>query len=207
MRKRARQHKRRGPLISSLYFRATRTIPTPQALKPNHVILRFQAHAERFLENFGLLLSRLEPSAEGGLPGDAAELERALSVESAWATDPLWNEIQSQAEGGPKRVWSMRYEAINRSSGRRLVRWGRRTRLGRRSAIVLAILSVVCGIATYAILTGATFVRPEQEVFRALLWFDLVLLLMLGAVVARRLVVIWGERRRGSAGSRLHTRW
>ncbi len=95
----------------------------------------------------------------------------------------------------------------NEAFAQKLVRPSRRARLGRRSAIVLAILSVVCGIATYAILTGAAFVRPEQELFRALLWFDLVLLLTLGAVVARRLVVIWGERRRGSAGSRLHTRF
>ena len=98
-------------------------------------------------------------------------------------------------------------EKPDETFAQRLLRWGRRTRLGRRSAIGLAILSVVSGIATYAILTDATFVRPEQGLFRALLWFDLVLLLTLGAVVARRLVVIWGERRRGSAGSRLHTRF
>ncbi len=89
----------------------------------------------------------------------------------------------------------------------RLVRWARRVRLGRRLAIALAILSVVCGVATYAILTGATFLRPEQGVFRGLLWFDLALALSLGAVVARRLVWLWSARRRGSAGSRLHTRF
>ncbi len=98
-------------------------------------------------------------------------------------------------------------EKPNEAFAQRRLRWGRRTHLGRRSAIGLAILSVVSGIATYAILTDATFVRPEQGLFRALLWFDLVLLLTLGAVVARRLGVIWGERRRGSAGSRLHTRF
>src|SRR5690606_31849601 len=35
---------------------------------------------------------------------------------------------------------------------------------------------------------------------------DLALLLLLGVVVARRLVMLWSERRRGSAGSRLHAR-
>jgi two-component system nitrogen regulation sensor histidine kinase NtrY len=39
-----------------------------------------------------------------------------------------------------------------------------------------------------------------------LLNLDLVLLLLLGAVVARRIVQLWAERRRGSAGSRLHVR-
>ena len=88
----------------------------------------------------------------------------------------------------------------------RLMRWGRRVRLGRRAAIVLAVLSVVSGIATYVVLTGTSLWQPDPSLVRALLLADLMLLLSLGAIVSHRLVGIWVEHRRGAAGSRLHTR-
>jgi two-component system, NtrC family, nitrogen regulation sensor histidine kinase NtrY len=89
---------------------------------------------------------------------------------------------------------------------RSLQAWGIRNRLGRRLAIVLAFASLASGIATYAALTGgAAFERrPEQIVL--LLNLNLVLLLLLGAIVARKLVMVWAERRRGLAGARLHVR-
>ena len=81
-----------------------------------------------------------------------------------------------------------------------------RTGVGRKLAIALAVASVISGIATYAALTGTPpFGGNTQNVF-ILLNIDLVLLLLLGAIVTVRLVRLWLERRRGSAGSRLHTR-
>jgi len=55
------------------------------------------------------------------------------------------------------------------------------------------------------VLSGEQF-APDPRTVLLLLNLDLVLLLLLGAVVARRIVQLWAERRRGSAGSKLHVR-
>ncbi|MDE2201062.1 MAG: PAS domain-containing sensor histidine kinase, partial [Rhodospirillales bacterium] len=62
---------------------------------------------------------------------------------------------------------------------------------------------LVLGVATFVLLAG-TVPRPNQ-VF-ALVLSNLVVLLLLGAALAARLTRMWVERRRGSAGSRLHVR-
>ena len=66
-------------------------------------------------------------------------------------------------------------------------------------------MAVASGFATYATLTGAEF-APDPRTVQLLLNLDLILLLALGTVVARRIVQLWAERRRGSAGSKLHVR-
>ncbi len=82
----------------------------------------------------------------------------------------------------------------------------RRGGLARKLAFVLAVAAAVSGVATYAELTRSTPFGPDPDTILVLLNVDLVLLLLLGAVVARRIVQVWAERRRGSAGSRLHVR-
>jgi len=88
----------------------------------------------------------------------------------------------------------------------RLSAWARRHRLWRRLPIVLAAAALLSGLATYAALTGWVALGPDPRTVVVLLNIDVVLVLLLSAVVLRRLVQIWLERRRGSAGSRLHTR-
>ncbi len=88
----------------------------------------------------------------------------------------------------------------------RLGRWFRRVGLGRKAAISLVLCSILAGVATYVALTGAAPFGPGPDVIRFLLMTDLVLLLLLSAIVAHHLVRLWVERRRGSAGSRLHIR-
>ncbi|MBI1209545.1 MAG: HAMP domain-containing protein [Azospirillum sp.] len=78
-------------------------------------------------------------------------------------------------------------------------------RFASRLALALIVASIAAGLATYGALTesfGAT--RPATVTL--LLTLDLILLLLLGALIARRVVGIWAERRRGLAGSRLHVR-
>ena len=87
----------------------------------------------------------------------------------------------------------------------RFMRWARRVGLSRKLAIGLALAAVAAGVATYGSLSGNPLRGPEPRTVFILLLVDLVLLLSLGALVARRLVRLWVERRRGSAGSRLHT--
>src|SRR5580704_18552198 len=89
---------------------------------------------------------------------------------------------------------------------RRMGIWAGRIGLGRKLAIALAIPALASGIATYLALTGAPPFGPHPNAVLSLLNLDLVLLLALGAVVAKRLIEVWAERRRGLAGSRLQIR-
>ncbi|MBL8652650.1 MAG: PAS domain-containing sensor histidine kinase [Alphaproteobacteria bacterium] len=86
----------------------------------------------------------------------------------------------------------------------RLRAWASRARLGRKLAFVLTVLAVIAGIVTYLFATAEEGPDPARLV--ALLTVNLVLLLMLGAVVARELVKLWVQRRQGLAGARLHVR-
>src|SRR6516225_562972 len=89
---------------------------------------------------------------------------------------------------------------------RRMGIWAGRIGLGRKLAIALAIPALASGIATYLALTGAPPFGPHPGAVLALLNLDLILLLALGAVIAKRLIEVWAERRRGLAGSRLQIR-
>ncbi|MGF1562002.1 MAG: ATP-binding protein [Geminicoccaceae bacterium] len=91
-----------------------------------------------------------------------------------------------------------------RDLGERALAWLRRVDLGSRLALLLTIASVVSALITYVILSGAPTSRPDTRTVLILLNIDLVLLLLLGAVVSRRLVQLYMQRREGLAGSRLH---
>src|ERR1051325_8968168 len=78
--------------------------------------------------------------------------------------------------------------------------------LWRKIAVALAAAALGSGIATYLALTGAPPFGPRPAVVLALLYLDLILLLLLAALVAKRLVEVWAARRRGLAGSRLQVR-
>jgi two-component system nitrogen regulation sensor histidine kinase NtrY len=87
-----------------------------------------------------------------------------------------------------------------------MIGWGRQTGLSGKLTIMLVAASAVAGIATYAAWTGTAPMGARPELVLVLLVVDLVLLLLLGALIARQLVRLWVERRSGSAGSRLHLR-
>jgi two-component system nitrogen regulation sensor histidine kinase NtrY len=84
--------------------------------------------------------------------------------------------------------------------------WAGGIGLWRKIAITLAAAALASGIATYLALTGAPPFGPRPNVVLTLLNLDLILLLALAALVAKRLVEVWAERRRGLAGSRLQVR-
>ena len=88
----------------------------------------------------------------------------------------------------------------------RLVTWLRRTNLAGRLALLLAAAATLSGLATYAVISGAPPYGTDVRTVVVLLNLDLILLLLLGAVVARRLVQLVLARRQGSAGSHLHVR-
>ena len=82
----------------------------------------------------------------------------------------------------------------------------RRVDLERRLALVLTISAVAAGLATYGLISRSPPYGPDVGTVLILLNLDLILLLLLGVVIARRLVQLVLQLRQGSAGSRLHTR-
>ena len=75
--------------------------------------------------------------------------------------------------------------------------------LGKVLTLVLAAGALLLGIATFVMLAQGV---PRPNLMFGNVLANLVVLLLLGAVLAGRLTRVWVERRRGSAGSRLHIR-
>ena len=73
-------------------------------------------------------------------------------------------------------------------------------------AVGLAVLACFSVIATYAAIRGIAPFGPDSGWVSRLLVADLVLLLILTIFIGWRIVRVWTERIRGSAGSRLHVR-
>jgi two-component system nitrogen regulation sensor histidine kinase NtrY len=89
---------------------------------------------------------------------------------------------------------------------RQQVDWARRVGLERKLTIALLVAAFLSGIATYAALTGSFGAPSQDRATLVLLLIDLIVLLLLGTALARRLVALWMERRQGLAGARLHAR-
>ena len=78
--------------------------------------------------------------------------------------------------------------------------------LGKAVTLVLAALALGVGIATFVLLAHGTPLGFTPGVGVGMVLANVIVLLLLGAVLAGRLTRVWVERRRGSAGSRLHVR-
>jgi len=89
---------------------------------------------------------------------------------------------------------------------RHAFQWARRRGLGRWLAWLLAASAIGSGLMTYVALTRSTPLGPDPKTVALLLNIDFVLLLALGAVIARKVALMWGQRRRGIAGARLQSR-
>ena len=90
---------------------------------------------------------------------------------------------------------------------RRFQMWASRVGLAKRLALALSLAAILAGFATYGALTEAPpFGETSPATTTFLLTLDLVLLLLLGVLIARRFVQIMMGRRRGLAGSKLHVR-
>jgi two-component system nitrogen regulation sensor histidine kinase NtrY len=85
-------------------------------------------------------------------------------------------------------------------------RWAADILLGKFVTLALAAVAIVLGTATFAVLSGGLHLGLRPNSMAGLVLANLVVLLILGAVLAGRLTRVWVERRRGSAGSRLHVR-
>jgi two-component system nitrogen regulation sensor histidine kinase NtrY len=88
----------------------------------------------------------------------------------------------------------------------RFLAWLRRPQVAGRIALVLTVAATLSGVATYVVLSGWLSFGADVDLVLGLLYLDVILLLLLGVVVARRLVQLMMARWQGSAGSRLHAR-
>ena len=66
------------------------------------------------------------------------------------------------------------------------------------------LIAAICGLLTYAAVTGLVPYRPSHAGLFALILLNVVLVGTLGAIIAWRLMRLWSRRR--SAGARLHFR-
>jgi len=107
----------------------------------------------------------------------------------------------SQAESGGQTA-----PGLPASRFQRFAAWAGRVNLERKLAIVLMVATVCSGTVTFAAMTGNLPIAVEPWSVLLLLNLDLVLLLGLSSLIARRLVIIWAEHKRGLAGAHLHVR-
>jgi two-component system nitrogen regulation sensor histidine kinase NtrY len=72
--------------------------------------------------------------------------------------------------------------------------------------LVVVLLSVVSGLATYLILTGLTPVIPRNDVVITVLFINTVLIIAMIGVIAWQMAGLWRAWRNKVAGARLHVR-
>jgi len=73
-------------------------------------------------------------------------------------------------------------------------------------AVLLVLAAMASGIATYAALTETPPLGNDPDTVIWLLNIDLIILLLLVALITRRIVSLWSGKKRGLAGSHLHVR-
>ncbi len=78
--------------------------------------------------------------------------------------------------------------------------------LGKVVTLVLAAVALMLAIGTFVLLSGGAPITLRPNLVFVSILASAAVLLLLGAVLAGRLTRVWVERRRGSAGSRLHVR-
>lgn len=81
-----------------------------------------------------------------------------------------------------------------------------RRRVNTALGILLTIAALTFGIATYAALTAAPPFGKDPKTVLKLLNVDLIILLVLVTMIARRMVSLWSGRRKKQAGSSLQVR-
>ena len=79
-------------------------------------------------------------------------------------------------------------------------------RLPYKIGLIIMILSLGSGLATYAILTGLTPIVPTHLVVVGMLLLNLVLVLAMVMIIAWQVTGLWLARRRQVAGAQLHVR-
>jgi two-component system nitrogen regulation sensor histidine kinase NtrY len=72
--------------------------------------------------------------------------------------------------------------------------------------LVVVVLSLISGLATYLILTGLTPIAPRNEIVLVVLAVNIVLILVMFGVLATQGIGLWRAWQRKIAGARIHVR-
>ncbi len=78
--------------------------------------------------------------------------------------------------------------------------------LGKLATLALAATAAILGIGSFVLMSHGAPLTIRPNLVTALVISNAAVLLLLGASLAGRLTQVWVERRRGSAGSRMHIR-
>jgi two-component system, NtrC family, nitrogen regulation sensor histidine kinase NtrY len=81
-----------------------------------------------------------------------------------------------------------------------------RHRFSAVSAMTVVVASILCGLATYVILTGLTPIKPTQPLVLTLLIANLILVAAMAGLIGWQMLRLFMARRRGIAGASLHIR-
>ncbi|MDV7338604.1 PAS domain-containing sensor histidine kinase [Terasakiella sp. A23] len=84
--------------------------------------------------------------------------------------------------------------------------WIKRHRLNRRFALLLVAATILSGIATFVAMTSSGPEGSNPSLVLNLLYLDAVLMLLLGTLIARRIVKLRSQHSKGVAGTKLHTK-
>ena len=123
---------------------------------------------------------------------------------AALDTDPIDQKLSKAPKENSRRNRGRRI-TLGRTMLRLLV-WARHRSLSNLFSWLLVAAATVCGIATYVAFSNWDDGGPDPTTVLILLNVDLLLLLVLAIVVARRLVALWIQHRSGVIGTRLHGR-
>lgn len=106
-------------------------------------------------------------------------------------------------------VTPQRYQPMRRGFLRRMAyfaAWAERNAMGNRLTIALVALAMLMGVLTYVAMTAHSPFSNDADTLILLLNIDLVVFLLLLTVLAKRVVALWMNRRRGVAGSALQVK-
>ena len=78
--------------------------------------------------------------------------------------------------------------------------------LSKKLFLTLTVLAIGSGVATFIVFVRAGAEGPDPNLVIAFLYLNLTLMLVIGVLVAHRLVRLWSRRRQGVVGTQLHTR-
>ncbi len=80
----------------------------------------------------------------------------------------------------------------------------RQYNLSRKLPFSLSLAALLSGTATYWAITHSATLADKTRLVLPFVYLDLTLLLLLAVVIAKRLVELWLERKRGLTGAKLH---
>lgn len=104
---------------------------------------------------------------------------------------------------------NMMSEKVSKKKSRalsKLILWARRVDLESKAVYVLFLGVLISGAAAYSIFSNVAPLSPTPDNLYIFVLLITILLLILGTLVVRQVIQLWGETQKGVAATRLHRR-